>query len=391
MIQPKLKFIFDRKKVSSKNHKGVIELRIYYKGVQKFISTGFSVYPNEWSDREGVKGIPEAFEINVNLSELKRKALKLINEMLEEGSFDIYTMSDRLRGKSADMTFLQYVSKRMADRNVRFNTMKSYRTFYAKLEEYGKIVTFADLTQNKIMAWDKWLHNYSWTEKDKRMQDVKRSYSQATIGSFHKNLKAFIADAVVDGYLNVNPYVSFRIKIDKGGTRIDKFLTPDEIKAVEKVKAVSAAMQHTKDLFLIQVYTGLGYADLMTFDFTKCKGADDYAVFSDYRVKTGILYTFVLTPKAKTILEKYDYILPVYSNQQYNQRLKVLGDDAKVTTSLTSHVGRRSCGYFLLNAGVPMAVVSRILGHSSISQTEKSYARLLDDTIADEIKKHVRD
>jgi integrase len=77
-------------------------------------------------------------------------------------------------------------------------------------------------------------------------------------------------------------------------------------------------------------------------------------------------------------------------NQKYNVKLKLVADAAGIDKSVSTHDGRRSCGYQLLNAGVPISVVSRILGHSSIRQTESAYARLLDKTIADEIKKHVK-
>ena len=127
---------------------------------------------------------------------------------------------------------------------------------------------------------------------------------------------------------------------------------------------------------------------MMLYDFTQCRNAKDYAVFSGIRSKTGVLFTFVLTPKAKAILERYCYKLPKLPNQKYNTKLKLVADAAGIDKSITSHDGRRSCGYMLLNAGVPISVVSRILGHSSIRQTEQAYAKLLDSTIADEIKKH---
>ena len=149
-------------------------------------------------------------------------------------------------------------------------------------------------------------------------------------------------------------------------------------------------LSEARDLFLIQIYTGLAYADLMTYDFKQCKDAKDYDVFSGTRKKTGVLFTFVLTPKAKAVLKKYGYVMPKLPNQKYNVKLKLVADAAGIDKSFSSHDGRRSCGFVLLNAGVPMAVVSRILGHSSIKQTEQAYARILDETIAKEVKKHLK-
>lgn len=49
--------------------------------------------------------------------------------------------------------------------------------------------------------------------------------------------------------------------------------------------------------------------------------------------------------------------------------------------ALTSHVGRRTAGYIWLNGGIPMEVVAKCLGHTSIKTTEKAYARILDKTV----------
>lgn len=96
------------------------------------------------------------------------------------------------------------------------------------------------------------------------------------------------------------------------------------------------SLSEARDLFLVQVYTGLSFVDLMEYDFTPCKGAKDYAVFSGYRSKTGVLFTFVLTPKAKAILERYDYCMPKLPNQKYNVKLKLVADAAKVDKAPTS-------------------------------------------------------
>ena len=269
-------------------------------------------------------------------------------------------------------------------------TKKAYHVFMSRFEEWGKIAFFSDVNEKNIRAWDEWLHNVRWTVKDKYGHDLEKKYSRASIGSMHKNLKAFINDAMVDGYVKENPYSTKRIKIDKGTTRIDQFLTKEEINAIEAKEMPTRSLFQARDLFLIQVYTGMAYGDMQSYDFTQCVNAKDYAVFSGIRSKTGTIFTFVLTPKAKAILERYKYILPKIPNQPYNVKLKLIADAVGIDKSVTSHTGRRSCGSILLNAGVPMAVVSRVLGHSSISMTEKAYARLMDETIADEIKKHIK-
>ena len=49
--------------------------------------------------------------------------------------------------------------------------------------------------------------------------------------------------------------------------------------------------------------------------------------------------------------------------------------------SITTHVGRKTAGTFLLNHGVPLETVSKVLGHKSVKITQSHYAELLTDTV----------
>lgn len=393
MKLPTVRYVYARRGLN-KDGKGAIDMVICHDRYRKFISTGITCYQHQWKGdtKKGMylSGTGADMELNQILLTMYQKAFKIVAQQVESGHVDISAIPTLLKSQSVDMTFLEYIMKRMEKKNVAEYTHKSHVSFYNKLSEFGKIKFFSDVTEKSIRDFDEWLHSYKWTEKDRYNKDVVKTYSQATIGSFHKNLKAFINDAIVDGYIKDNPYSTKRIKIDKGGTRIDKFLTKQEIEQLEKAKMPTPSLSEARDLFLIQVFTGLSYADLMVYDFTQCKDTADYAIFSGFRQKTGVLFTFVLTPKAKTILKKYGYKLPKLPNQKYNVKLKIVADAAGIDKSISTHDGRRSCGFMLLNAGVPISVVSRVLGHSSIRQTEMAYARVLDDTIAEEIKKHIK-
>jgi integrase len=54
-------------------------------------------------------------------------------------------------------------------------------------------------------------------------------------------------------------------------------------------------------------------------------------------------------------------------------------------STITPHTLRRTFGSDLLNKGLRLEVVSRLLGHSSTVVTERAYAELLGATIRDEL------
>jgi len=56
-----------------------------------------------------------------------------------------------------------------------------------------------------------------------------------------------------------------------------------------------------------------------------------------------------LLPQALAVLEKYNWSLPVISNQKYNQALKIAAQAAGIDKPLTTHYARRSAGMLFLN------------------------------------------
>lgn len=388
---PTIQFVFDRKKTATKAKKGIIEMRITYLRKRKYMTTGIRCFPSQWSrEKESVVNSTDAVHCNQVLLEMKKKAMKAIADMVDGGMIDIFAIPDIIRKPSnAGLSFIRYVQERSAKRNVSEDTRKHYRSFLSILTNFGKIVSFSDISEKSIRDFDEWLHSYSWKERDRYGRMTEHRYSQSTIGGIHKRMKIFIGDAVVDGHLKENPYQSRRIRIDRGDTRVDKYLTTDEFERIKAATMPTGAVAEARDMFVFQCLTGLAYSDLMEFDFSTVHLEGDFMVYSARRRKTGAEFTFVLVPEAVEILERYGYRLPTISNQKYNIKLKIVADAAGVEKELTSHVGRRTAGYIWLNGGIPIEVVAKCLGHTSVRTTEKAYARILDKTVVDAFTKFI--
>lgn len=380
---PTIQFVYDRKKTATKTRKGIIEMRITYLRQRKYMTTGIKCFPSQWShDKESVVNSTDAVHCNQVLLEMKKKAMKVIADMVDEGTVDLFAIPDLIRRPSSvGISFIRYVQERSAKRNVSEDTRKHYKSFLSIITNFGKIVSFSDINEKSIRDFDEWLHAYTWKVRDRYGRMTEHRYSQSTIGGIHKRMKIFIGDAVVDGLLKENPYQSKRIRIDRGETRIDKYLTTEEFERIKAATMPTGAIAEARDMFVFQCLTGLAYSDLMEFDFSRVHLDGEYKVYSARRKKTGAEFTFVLVPEAVEILERYNYQLPTISNQKYNIKLKIVADAAGVETELTSHVGRRTAGYIWLNGGIPIEVVAKCLGHTSVRTTEKAYARILDKTI----------
>lgn len=69
------------------------------------------------------------------------------------------------------------------------------------------------------------------------------------------------------------------------------------------------------------------------------------------------------------------------------QALERIGKAAGLTRKLKPHTLRRTFGSHLINNGVRLETVSKLLGHAHTSITENAYARLEDQTVRDEMMK----
>lgn len=159
-------------------------------------------------------------------------------------------------------------------------------------------------------------------------------------------------------------------------------LTVEELDRLKKAEIPDQKVSRVRDLFVFQCVTGLSYADMATLDMGR--SATDIGggrmLINGRRVKTGEDYTVVLLPSAVEILDRYDWRLPIISNQKYNDYLKLATHYAGIRKKLTSHCGRHTFATIAINNGVPVEVVSRILGHTNIKTTQ-FYAKVLSESV----------
>lgn len=376
MNYPTTRIVFDRKHVSSNTKEGLVQLEVLFKGVRRYFSTGVKVTKNRWSRSGKVTGCMDMIVMNRRIDEMKRMVDKYIVGLMEnEEPFDF----DRFKAwmvasDEQGIGFVDWVEKRIAERNdIRKSTKRNHMKLVALLRKIGNIRTFADVTKKNVLKMDTYLHS--------------TGIRQTTIASYHKFMKTYVHDAMSSGLIERDPYIG--VKIDIGKSVWGRFLTVDEVEAIEKAEMPTESLERVKDLFLFQCYTGLAYADLMRFDMSKAVKGEKYYLVTDDRKKTGEGYTVVLMEKAMDILKKYDYKLPKMTCEQYNMRLKIMADASKIDKPIASHFGRRTCGMLLLNYGFPIEIVSKVLGHSNIKTTQQAYAKILDRTVENEFIKKI--
>ena len=367
MEYPTLRFVFDRKKVATKEKKGLVQIEVCSERKRKWIGTGVKVYADQWDDKRKVTARPDSLDLNMKLDLMMSNILEYVNSLIRRKvPFDFESLDVFLKNSSESDSFIDFIVRRTDERKDRAEgTIKHYRTLVKVLEDFGRINYFHDLTRSNITMFDDYLRS--------------KGIKDATVYGYHKNMKAYINEAIRFGIISENPYVG--LKINRGKSDKRKYLTYEEMRRMERCRITDPSVNRVRDLFLFQCYTGLAYSDLYKFDFASdVERRGNKFIIADRRVKTNEDYFIVLLSPAMDILKKYDFDLPVISNQKYNDYLKVAASFAKIDKNLTTHCARHTFAVFALNNGVPMEVVSKMLGHTNIKTTQ-IYAKVLNTEV----------
>lgn len=196
------------------------------------------------------------------------------------------------------------------------------------------------------------------------------------------NLKKIITYAInVKGYAMKNPFVN--VKLRRKVTH-STFLEEYELLRIINKNTLNERLTKVRDIFVFQCFTGLAYSDMAALKAVDIQ--DNFIRIN--RVKTNETSVIFIYDITEMILKKYDYKLPVISNVKMNEYLKEIAVLCNITKKLTTHVARHTFATTVcLNNGVNMETVQKLLGHSSIKQTQH-YAKLMTKSILDNCKKN---
>lgn len=364
---PAVRIVYDFKHQASATKKGVVSIEIYYKGKRKRVNTGVRVFPSQWNNRHGVVKSIDAAELNLTIHTVLQNITDWINQLrLNRESFSFEKLERYLlTERTEDDNFLKYVERKIDGRkDIRESTRRTQRKLVGSLKEFGKIMFFSEVTRERIREYDMWLHG--------------RNYVQSTIHSYHKFLKIYINQAIDEGLIKHSPYTG--IKIERGKSSLRKFLTEKELIAVMEAKIPTESLESIRDLFVFQCFTGIAYADLKLFDFSKVEERNGKYILHDTRWKSGEDFYIVLLSPAVNILKKYNFRLNVVSNQKYNLYLKVIATAAGIDHPITSHMARHTFAVYCLNHGVSIEILAKMMGHTDIKTTQL-YAKIANMSV----------
>lgn len=365
--------VFDHRGRTKKGKEGPLEVRVTIDRKPYYINTGIRVYARQWAF-DKVVNHPQADTLNERLSIILEQIMKDINFSLKHHcEIDVARIRRHAWGSSISDGFIVWLNDEVKLLRVKDGTLKHYNSFLRKIQEFGKMQDWADITPENIYKWDAWLRELPGRDGEK--------ISVGGVYNYHKCMRALLKRAERTGLLSVNPYHRLTGEFKKGDKENTEYLTEDEMQKIMDFSPTPGSwLERAKDLFVFQMWTGLSYSDAMAFDISAYKEVNGKWMIVGSRIKTGQPFVNQLLGPAVEVLKKYGMSVPKLSNQVYNRELKVVGSACGLHIKLHTHLARHTFATYMLRNGVKFENVSKMLGHASIKQTQR-YAKVLAESV----------
>lgn len=368
-IMTTVNIVYDRKNLH--REQAPIEIRITHDRRSLYINTGVRVRREQFAyDR--IVNHPQAEELNERINILLQRTIEAVNARLKDKREISVAEIKREIENGTSNSVLAWIKTEAKQINIKPGTAKHYVTLQTRLDEFGGIQTWQDVTVANIYAFDAWL---------RELPGKRTKMSEAGRYNYHKCLRSLLNRAVKMELLTANPYAKMRGEIGKGERENMEYLADTEIEKLLKFSPCEGSeLAHARDLFVFQMFTGLSYSDAQAFDFSAYKKVRGTYRLTAERIKTGVPFVSQLLPPAVEILEKYGWRVPRMSNQAYNRALKQVATAAGLSVRLHSHLARHTFATYMLSNGVAIENLSKMLGHTNITRTQR-YAKVLAESV----------
>jgi integrase/recombinase XerD len=380
------------------NEKGLapLYLRLIKDRKAKFISLGIYIKPTEWNEEAGKvrKSHPNSARMNAMIAQRIADAEGVAVEMeTKSKTISSHKIKEKIIG-AAPVDFFPFAEKHIKhlEKEGIIGSSKRYKSIIEKLKRYcnNKPLYFDDITVSFLQDYDEHLR----TEYKNK---------QNTIHGNLKIIRKLINDAIRLDILthNDNPFYKFQMKLDKT-TR--EFLTEDELKLLENVELPKTnTLPLHRDMYVFAVYAGgLRISDLLLLKWSHFDGER----IQMQMLKTKTIVTVKLPNKALEILYSYKrednipehYVFPILSHLEdysdpkvlhtkltsaitfINKNLRVIAEKAKIKKLFSFHTSRHTFATWALRKGIRIEYVSKLLGHSSIKETQV-YAKIVNEEL----------
>lgn len=257
----------------------------------------------------------------------------------------------------------------------------NWRSCLKHLEKYDpniRKLSFADITREWVQGFRDYLEKEACAWGcDYRNRFKDHPLSQNSKQSYFNKLRACLNQAVEERIIPSSPIYGVECFKEVEGTRM--YLTIDEVKQLAKTDCEYPAV---KRAFLFSCLTGLRRSDIIRLKWSDIHQQDGYTRIIFTQKKTGGLEYLDISKQAAELIGEHgkpsDYVFgSIPAVTCTNEALKRWVLRTGINKKITFHCGRHTFAVMMLDLGVDIYTVSKLLGHRELSTTQ-IYAKVLD-------------
>mgnify|MGYP000562372337 CR=1 FL=1 len=360
-----IKAVYNRKNRTRDDGTALVHVYVYIAGKKTYIDTGVRITPRQWKKGRVVHH-RNAHDYNEHIATLITRATSYYHEHARQGrSVTPQDVAAHLKSKPGSVPLHEHITRNVPPGRAR-STQKKY-------DNLAKHVRTFDASTPIEQADDKWHERFT-----------AHLFKQGLAASTIRTLTAYLAT-----------FTSKRVAV-RVPSRDLVYLTSQEVDAfaAHDTRTRHGHVAQSQRLFVLGCYTGLRFSDLMSLTPEHFYTTRDGMYLRVYQGKTqrplvlplSLLFSGRAELVARVVLER----MPIHKQyaSEFGKHVKSIARAAGMRKHISPHTSRHTFAMRLLNEErVPIHVVSRLLGHASVTTTERHYARLLEGTVEEFLRR----
>ncbi|WP_299234871.1 site-specific integrase [uncultured Bacteroides sp.] len=359
-----------------------VKIKVYFQGKPKYYPTGICMSTKEELEEVLESKSKKNIEIQDIIGKELSRILKNVDILVERGTFSFSNLNNML-GKNIGGTLNEMISAKIKEleNEEKFGTSAFYKGTLSLLKRYMK----HDVPINEVTV--EWLNDLE--------KFILKTANQTTVAMNMRNIRATMNIAKQVGVIRESDYPFGRGKYQiKEGSGKKKALNKKQLKAIAEYSDGSMTTEFYRDLWLfIYFCNGLNVADLISLKFSDIQNGEISFIRKKTKDRTRDVKRIyaAITPEMYSIINKWGndpkksvYIFPFLKpgdsawehekkkknlTKLINKRMKMIGEKLNLG-KITTYVARHTYATVLRNEGVPISIISPMLGHSSVTTTE---------------------
>ena len=376
--QEKIRYrlVFNRARRLNRRGEGLVQIECQQGKRRIYFSTGVYLEPKYWRD-----GMVVEHELSNDLNIILRR-MKIDLERVEldfmkrDVKVTLPMLREAVKTKTAPSAKLTDFGRAVISQSDRRDVTKAnYRTLFNDLDKFRRGVRVDEADYAFIERYDIYL-------KDSGVQHNTR------VGRL-RLLRAVLNEAVKRDMLSRNPFDRYHVQ---GMTSRHGYLQDGDVMSLERLSLKGRELI-VRDAFLFCCYTGLRYSDLLALRTEDIHDGWIRIVMQKTRQRVAIPYAKLFEGRCISLLQRYGNTIErltskLPTNSQVNSTLRDLLRKACINTDfrVTFHTSRHTFASLLLEEGVPVTTVQRMLGHTKV-QTTQIYAEVTEQTIEKDVSR----